>query len=187
MSNANLRDFLEIKQHRMEPFELFVKRLKDQAKICRFSDPARMIKDQIIEQCFLNKLKRKAAEIEMTLDELISTGIKLGERYTTTKEVETQCTRCGCKQHTSFYNRCPALVTQCLNCKNMGHFTTLCKFLNQRKRPDVSCSQDVYSKRAKNDWTVEVPMLERDRNGESSKVENGCSGKLSTSYGVNVT
>lgn len=196
MSNANLRNFLEIKQQHMEPFELFAKRLKDQAKKCQFSDPEQMIKNQIIEHCFQDTLKRRAEETDMTLDELISTGIKLGEKYTTTWKVEKRCTRCGSKHHVSFWSGCPALDNRCLNCKNTGHFAALCKFLpNERKRP--SCSKDAYSKRSKDDSSVklsrakydssgEIPVSDSDENGESSTVKTDGSDKYSTS-GTNVT
>jgi hypothetical protein len=73
--------FRLIKQEVSESFGSFIERLENQLKKCRYNDPESQFKDQIIEKCGNNALRRKAFEAKMTLDQLIFTGktIELAE------------------------------------------------------------------------------------------------------------
>ncbi|RNA36107.1 Retrovirus-related Pol poly from transposon [Brachionus plicatilis] len=72
----NILHFRDIYQHQGEPFEEFVTRLKEKAKLCAFTNPNSEVAIQIIHRCQSNTLKRKALESEkdLSLDELIKIG-----------------------------------------------------------------------------------------------------------------
>lgn len=66
--------FRVIKQEREESFDSFVGRLKIQAKKCYFCDVDSQMKDQILEKCHNNDLRKEAFENLMSLQQLIYTA-----------------------------------------------------------------------------------------------------------------
>lgn len=72
----NVLHFRDLCQHDGEPFDDFVNRLKEKAKLCSFKDEKHEIALQIVHRCKSTSLKRRAleAEKELTLEDLIKYG-----------------------------------------------------------------------------------------------------------------
>lgn len=68
-------NFRKIRRKREEKFDDFFDRLNQQAKKCSFEDPKSQLKDQIIEKCANDALRREAFKRDMTLKELVMFGI----------------------------------------------------------------------------------------------------------------
>lgn len=83
--------FRLIKQEVGETFNSFIIRLRNQIHKCGFYDPETHFKDQILEKCSINGLRRKAFEDGMSLDHVIFTGRIL-------EMAEINCTEIKVKQ-----------------------------------------------------------------------------------------
>ena len=67
--------FRSIEQKEGETVDKFVSRLKSQAVLCNFPDDDIAIRDQVVDKCRSNKLKRKLLEIgELTLDRAMTSA-----------------------------------------------------------------------------------------------------------------
>ena len=66
--------FRLIQQEDGELFNSFITRLRNQITKCDFLDPETQFKDQILEKCTINGLRKKAFENRMSLDHIIFTG-----------------------------------------------------------------------------------------------------------------
>ena len=64
-SKLNVLHFRDIYQHQGEPFDEFLNRLKEKAKLCAFTNEEQEISLQIIHRCNSTELKRKALEVVM--------------------------------------------------------------------------------------------------------------------------
>lgn len=140
--------FRLIKQDITETLDSFVERLDNQLKKCRFRDPDDQMKDQIIEKCSSNELRKEAFGSELSLKQLILTGRTLeaaekncrGDSLMNSKavlhkdrrNVAKKCNRCGSSDHCYFELQCPALNVKCELCSFVGHYSNMC--LSKRKR-----------------------------------------------------
>lgn len=126
-----------------ENLQSFVQRLESQLLKCHFADPEAQLKDQIIEKCIMNDLRRDAFGQVMTLEQLILRGKTLesaqinstSERlknYAVPSGIVRECSRCGSKAHMYFNKQCPALKSSCKVCQKIGHFARMCHSNNQR-------------------------------------------------------
>lgn len=67
-------NFRKIRRLRDEKFEDFISRLFQQAKKCFFEDLQSQLKDQIIEKCGNNALRKEVFKHNITLEELVVFG-----------------------------------------------------------------------------------------------------------------
>lgn len=61
-----------IKQGAGEKFDSFVHRLRHQVKCCGFADYEGQLKMQLLANCSIDELRRKAFNNEMTLEQIIT-------------------------------------------------------------------------------------------------------------------
>lgn len=167
--------FRLIKQENGEIFDSFVRRLHMQAKKCYYADFESQMKDQIIEKCGRNDLRKEALSNQMTLKQLTFTGRTLELAEMNCERSKTQkfnrdlsdetsgrsddpsniannhCTRCGFPNH--FHNdpKCPALKGSCGLCKKPRHFSRMCR---ERRRPANPLLPDSAVKRQKTSAVV---------------------------------
>ena len=64
-------NFRQLAQEQDEPIDKFVTRLRETADRCDFHDKDREIKDQIVQKCFSERLRRKALREDLTLSNLL--------------------------------------------------------------------------------------------------------------------
>lgn len=138
--------FRLIKQDKDEMFNSFVERLDNQLKKCKFRDTDSQLKDQIIEKCLSNALRKEAFENELSLKQLILTGKTFeaaeknsrSEPSTSSKTVRNnyrkECNRCGDSNHTYFDKSCPALGVQCKFCKSFDHYSKMCFSIETKRK-----------------------------------------------------
>lgn len=142
------------KQDEEESLESFVERLRHQAKKCEFTDPDSQTKDQIIEKCASNELRKSAFENQMTLSQLILTGKTLENAEKNTqaeslkivkekeREKKQECIRCGRYDHLFYDRRCPALKNKCQKCLKFGHYMLMCN-----TKPRQNADRSIINKR----------------------------------------
>lgn len=155
--------FRLMKQGEKEPLISFYERLRNQTESCKFVDTESQLKDQILQKCIHDELRKKAFEKEMSLEQILLTGETLeeakknygngGQSSSSTQEVRCEmratCTRCGSKELFHAKKSCPAFVNNilCGNCKRRGHFQDFCqlpkKFGNKRMRSISQESDDL--------------------------------------------
>ena len=63
--------FRQLPQAEDEPIDTFVTRLREAASRCQFHDTAREIKDQVVQKCTSDRLRRKALREDLSLDNLL--------------------------------------------------------------------------------------------------------------------
>ena len=136
-----------------ESIEAYATRLRQHAIYCDFTDVDENIRDQLIEKCNSQRLRRKLLEMEdPTLENCIKTALSLetSERQAeimigTVNKVHSRpnraadqsklnfprnvitCYACGFKGHTKSDKNCPARGKTCRRCKNEGHFERCCR------------------------------------------------------------
>lgn len=150
--------FRQIRQEHNESIDVFVTRLRDQARKCSFFNVDEHIKNQIIEKCAIEELRQRVFENEMSLNELINMGktleraqmnnrIEPSRNFTRTPFIRTesrnQCCRCGFNNHDQSYRKCPAKAGTCNLCKKPGHFARMCfnlKTVRARSRSPLKVS-----------------------------------------------
>ena len=114
---------------------------------CEFNDVDLEIRMQIIQKCFSDRLRKKALQQSMILQELLSfaRSIEISEAqakemsnkkedvFKITKnhksnrinESSKKCYRCG--QSWPHQERCPAIGKKCKKCSKLNHFSSVCK------------------------------------------------------------
>ena len=65
-------NFRQLAQEQDESVDKFVTRLREAANRCDFHDKEREIKDQIVQKCFSDRLRRKALREDPSLTDLLS-------------------------------------------------------------------------------------------------------------------
>jgi len=147
-------------QNADETVAQYVTRLKKASLGCDYTDGDNQIRDQVVEHCRSDRLRRKLLEKgeALTLKETLKTAamfetvesqfqsMKLDEQdvrrvssrpppqqYTRSdgKESKNQCYRCG---HPGHYGRdptCPARGKICKNCDGRDHFAKVCRSKSQ--------------------------------------------------------
>lgn len=135
-----------IEQSPHQSMETFVNQLKQQVTKCGFreNEIQDRLKEQIIEKCFNPQLREIALKMEITVDQLITTGTILEKE----KESGSQnkCRRCGFSDHKESDPNCPAKRKKvfCSNCDKFGHYKRMCKF--EKKERSVTFA-DAYEGR----------------------------------------
>jgi hypothetical protein len=130
--NEERHIFRCIEQRNGETIETFVKRLRCQAEKCDFdkSEVEQRLKDQIIDKCSNENLRKIALQVEMNSEGLISTGTILeAQNGAEMSKASTghECTRCGFKDHDSSAPKCPAKRGHgCELCGKYGHYARMC-------------------------------------------------------------
>lgn len=144
--------FRSLWQNEGEPINQFITRLRQQAKYCGFTSVEDEIRDQIIEKCRSEELKKRFLEKgDITLSEVIDiaqahevTGVQIKNMGTTEtiakiteknnfrkkpsqQKRETSCFRCGYPGHLYWDPNCPAKGKNCVKCNKPGHFASVCK------------------------------------------------------------
>ena len=151
----NILKFRELYQFEGEPFDEFVSRLREKAKLCSFTDPNEEIKSQIIQKCISQDVKRKALESDrLDLAKLINIG-KTDESITrqlldlskndqfrknatsnnnqyehqinknTYQDNKKMCFNCGGDY--PHKQQCPAKGRECDNCGKLNHYARCCR------------------------------------------------------------
>ena len=140
--------FRKIKQEEGETMDCFHNRLRQYAKNCEFENEAREIKQQIIENCSSNKIRKQALKENIALDDILQLARATEVTELQIKDIECskprnvslvdmknnfkkkptikKCYRCGGTfPHQGF--DCPAIGKRCSNCKKMNHFAKVCR------------------------------------------------------------
>jgi len=145
--------FREAKQYEDETIDQFHTRLIQLAIPCQFVNKEAEIKSQIIQKCASQKLRIKALQETMTLQQLlvlarsievsIKQAIEMEERIDTTSSHVTKtiskkkeksnktCFRCG-YEYPHKNNKCPAEGKTCAKCKKVNHFASVCRTKTRR-------------------------------------------------------
>lgn len=139
--------FKNLKQHKNESIECFVKRLRNHADLCEFgeNEVEQRLKEQVIEKCSSDKLRKIAFGANFDLEGLIKTGKILEEagegcggdiwRNSLRPSKTLGCTRCGFTSHFEYEPRCPAKKGHaCELCGHRGHFARMCRRAPKRSQ-----------------------------------------------------
>ena len=130
-----------------ESVDQFVKRLREKADCCEFGETAgENIRDQVIEKCLSNRLRRKLLERgrNLTLNDLqtIARAMEASDRQPGNMENSNQAKsglnaiqgkqerrrlRCNNTGHMQDDKRRPSRNKECLKCHKVGHFAKCCK------------------------------------------------------------
>ena len=85
-----VRCFRKIKQEEGETIDCFHNRLRHYAKFCEFENETREIKQQIIENCSSNKIRKQALKENISLDDILQLA-----RATETTELRIKDIECS--------------------------------------------------------------------------------------------
>ena len=150
--------FRLIRQDKDEMFNSFVERLDNQLKKCKYRDADSQLKDQIIEKCLSNALRKEAFDNELSLKQLILTGKTFeaaeknscSESSSSSKPVRNnyrkECNRCGDSNHEYYDQSCPALGVQCNICKSFDHYSKMCFSIDNRKKRTLQVDSKISDK-----------------------------------------
>ena len=149
--------FRQLTQAEDEPIDKFVTRLREAASRCQFHDTAREIKDQVVQKCTSDRLRRKALREDLSLDNLLKAARAMeladhqamamedesevlkvrqhdpvvkseNQEQSKQKVVDKKCYSCGGSwPHLDGRRSCPAFGVDCRKCGVKNHFTRVCK------------------------------------------------------------
>ena len=145
--------FRTCKQNENETIDAFYGRLRNLSANCEFHDRNLEIRMQIIQKCCSDRLRKKALQQSMSLDELLSFARSLEISESQAREMsqnkesvnamkteekkeeyrikknneksEKKCFRCGMKWPHD--NNCPAIGKKCKRCNGLNHFQQMCR------------------------------------------------------------
>ena len=140
--------FRSCRQKETESIDEYYARLRTLSENCEFHDVDLEIRMQIIQKCFSDRLRKKALQQSMTLQELLSfaRSIEISEAqakemsnrneevFKVTKnrnssnrsnESSKKCFRCG--QDWPHQDKCPAMGKKCNICSKFNHFSAVCR------------------------------------------------------------
>lgn len=127
-------------QMKDESMDAFHTRLRKLATCCDFHDSDKEIKMQIIEGCRSHQLRVKALQDSPTLDALLAQARSMEisvaqanemehkevcKMYTNKEKRNKYCYRCG--GEFPHNGSCPAIGKKCDFCKQMNHFSSVCR------------------------------------------------------------
>ena len=163
-------NFRQLAQAEDEAIDKFVTRLRETASRCQFHDNAREIKDQVVQKCTSDRLRRKALREDPSLDNLLKAArameladyqatamegepgvLKVGRQdpvvqsedkgQSKPKEADKLCFSCGGSwPHPKGRRSCPAYGLDCRKCGTKNHFARVCK--NKKKVRTIVESTD---------------------------------------------
>lgn len=148
--------FRGLAQNADESVEAYVTRLRQRAVYCNFADVEESIRDQLIEKCVSQRLRRKLLErdnptleqclqVAQSLETSESQAHSMSEtvnkvQYNSRKQVKNDtkggatfndrarmCYACGRIGHIRTDKSCPARGKKCRKCNKEGHFEKCCK------------------------------------------------------------
>lgn len=131
--------FRQLSQSSDETIDQFYCRLRSKTVSCEFENVDEAIRDQLIDKCYSNQLRRKLLEKEkLTLENALETARALeavnhrikemeGGNVKAIRERKKQCFSCGHEGHFARDYRCPARNQRCANCGRIGHFKAMCR------------------------------------------------------------
>lgn len=148
--------FRGLAQQPNESVEQFVTRLRQKAVYCNFHNVDESIRDQLIEKCSSQRLRRKLLEkddptletckrianaleasesqankLENNVEEVNKVSYKSGARPKMNNNPQhakkMTCFACGFEGHVKKDSKCPAKGKKCRKCKKEGHFEKCCK------------------------------------------------------------
>lgn len=149
--------FRTLRQTPDETVDLYVNRLRQQAKKCAFNNEDNQIRDQLLEKTCLENLRLRifeAGDEHFTLPKMIETGrsLEIGKvqkeeklvmvtqtirssnpKYQAKKNSDRVCFNCGNAGHFAKDSICPAVDKTCLACGKKGHFRKMCRSRNSNK------------------------------------------------------
>ena len=126
--------------------EEFLSRLQELAENCEFENKKKEIKTQIIHKCKSDKLRKKALQQAMSLEEIVSLerameissarALEMSSQYEHLNKVDKKkprkesswqkkCYRCG--NNWPHRGECPAIGKICTKCSKPNHFSKQCK------------------------------------------------------------
>lgn len=158
-----------IAQRNLEPIASFVNRLRKQLAKCGYeeSEHNQRLKEQIIEKCADEKLRKIAFQVGMNVESLVSTGTILeagGDGESSKSSTQRECTRCGFKDHEAFDPKCPAKKGKgCESCRKPGHYARMC-FRNKTTKRSENFDEKIARKRFSPDPSAQKESRE---NGNS--------------------
>ncbi|XP_073949981.1 uncharacterized protein [Choristoneura fumiferana] len=149
----NSYKFFNMRQQPDESVEHFVAKLKIAAKLCKFEDEKRLVRDMIvIGICDMSVKERLLRETDLDLENAIKICKAAEESRKQVKEFEAnekehvsfikqgrskenrktskviKCDKCG-KEHE--LRSCPAFGRKCLLCSRYNHFAVMCRLKNR--------------------------------------------------------
>ncbi|CAC5412905.1 unnamed protein product [Mytilus coruscus] len=149
--------FRAMTQTSSETVEQYTTRLRQKAVFCNFHNIDENIRDQVIDKCYFQRLRRKVlARINVTLVQLreIAQSLEASEQRAVSMEQKEQinkasqhkfdkhskfktqnqtdfkqrrCFACGHEGHIKTDTHCPARGKKCRKCKKEGHYEKCCK------------------------------------------------------------
>lgn len=126
--------FGQTKQRDDETLDQFHTHLRHLAKSCEFSDVDKEVKIQLVEYCKFTRVRRKALQEDVSLDEPLKYGRALETSDRQIAQFENKvipqrsCFFCGSHfSHRKGSNYCPATGKMCGSCGKIGHFAQVCK------------------------------------------------------------
>lgn len=153
-----IHKFRKCSQQDNESIDEFHTRLLALAENCEFENKNKEIKMQIIHKCSSNKLRKRALQQSMSLEELLALErsmeissvraqemtmkkekvYKLEKVTSSSKKPTTKktCFRCG--KAWPHDGQCPAMGKKCSNCSKMNHFGVACR----SKRVNCNVEED---------------------------------------------
>lgn len=159
--------FTLIYQKDGEKFDMFIRKLKEQAENCKYANTEEHIIDQIFANCNNIELKKKMLIMEnedLKLENIIKEGYALetvGRKLKKYKDTERtanikqkrkkteKCIRCGNLNHNMNYINCPAKYNKCMKCKFIGHYQQYCLTKKTRLTQMTNIENKFYNKSKK--------------------------------------